>query len=50
MNFGHCYAFCRNIEESPDDWFCYNDTTVTKIKNIDDLFTSKAYLFMYYRV
>jgi len=50
MNFGHCYAFCRNIEESPDDWFCYNDTTVTKIKNIDDLFSSKAYLFMYYRV
>ena len=50
MTFGHCFAFCRNLEKNPDVWFCYNDTNVSKLTNSDPVFSNRAYLLMYQKV
>jgi ubiquitin C-terminal hydrolase len=50
MNFGHCYAFCRNLETNPDTWFCYNDTNVSKLEDTTPIFSQRAYLLMYQKV
>jgi len=50
MTFGHCFAFCRNLEKNPDVWFCYNDTNVSKLTNSDPIFSNRAYLLMYQKV
>jgi ubiquitin C-terminal hydrolase len=48
MNFGHCYAYCRNIQKQPDTWYEYNDVRVSKMDD-KNLFTSNAYLLLYER-
>lgn len=41
--FGHYYSFIK----VSDKWFCFNDTTVSEITNLQELFTPNAYLFFY---
>jgi len=40
---GHYYSFIRVSNK----WFCFNDTTISEITNIDQLITPNAYLFFY---
>jgi ubiquitin C-terminal hydrolase len=41
-NYGHYYSYIMNT--SNDTWYCYNDETVTPIKNIQ---SNNAYLLFY---
>ena len=40
---GHYYSFIR----VQNNWFCFNDTSVTEITNLSQLITPNAYLFFY---
>ena len=44
VNGGHYYSYVKNANGK---WYNFNDTTVSQIKNIEQLKTNKAYCFFY---
>ena len=36
-SFGHYFFYSRNLPDKPDEWFKYNDSTVTEVKQ-DEVF------------
>lgn len=44
-NGGHYYSYC--LDQSTNDWFCYNDSTVTYISDFNKIITPDAYILFY---
>ena len=44
---GHYTAFVKNANNS---WYHFNDTTISKMNNLDKLKSSKAYCFFYRKI
>jgi hypothetical protein len=44
---GHYYAYIMNRETGK--WYCYNDSSVTIVKNITEVVVPYAYCLFYYR-
>lgn len=47
-DFGHYYAYCRDGYNGNDNWFEYNDSSVTPVRE-EEVVTKNAYVLLYRR-
>lgn len=47
-DFGHYYAYCRDGYNDLDNWFEYNDSSVTPVRE-EEVITKNAYVLIYRR-
>lgn len=47
-DFGHYYAYCKDGYNGGDNWFEYNDSSVSAVKE-EDVISKNAYVLMYRR-